>query len=94
MYRYYTTSRSCISDSCSVENIRVFLEFPRIGYYISAIVANSFLTASLFFRTDPVAFLILTEICFVLTIADDFSTFSCPEGLVRLFLALSLPFFT
>jgi hypothetical protein len=47
----------------------------------SAIVANSFFTTSLSSRTGSAVFHFRTGIRFVLTIADDFSAFSCPEGL-------------
>jgi len=43
-------------------------------------------------RDDPMAFLNPSGSCFDFIIADDFSAFSCPEGLAELFHALMIRF--
>lgn len=56
----------------------MFPEFLRIGCCVSAVVANSFSTISLSFKTDRAAFLTLTGICFDTAIAGLTSAFSFP----------------
>jgi hypothetical protein len=56
----------------------MFPEFLRIGYCISTIVANSFRTISLSFKTDLAAFFFLSGIGFDTTIAGLTSAFPFP----------------
>jgi hypothetical protein len=56
----------------------VFPEFLRIGFYTFSVVANSFYTITLSFKTDLAAFLFLTGFGFDTTIAGLTSAFSLP----------------
>jgi hypothetical protein len=71
VYCFCSVLRPHFCSSCSLRTLHVF-RILHTGYCLSVVVANTFLTASLFFRTGIATFPFLTRIRFVLTIADNF----------------------